>query len=142
RLLRRAAATGLSVSRLATMLLAFSCAVEIEDTHPLQCGMFRLKRRTDRRPGLPIEPALRFYPRVVAESIGKLVKYYKIWRMNDRLRRSIRKDPNRASYHDTALTPVATEDTETLALFTHNEGARSAVQHARKIKELTKAAAG
>ena len=63
-------------------------------------------------------------------------------RMIDRLRRSTRKDPNRASYHDTALAPVETEDTETLALFTHNEGARSAVQHARKIKELTKAAAG
>jgi hypothetical protein len=124
------------------MLLAFSCAVEIEDTHPLQCGMFRLKRRIDRRPGMPIESAWRFYPRVVAESAGKLIKYYKIWRAIDRLRVSIRKDPNRASYHDIALTPVETEETETLALFTHNEGARSAVQHARKIKELTKAAAG
>jgi radical SAM superfamily enzyme YgiQ (UPF0313 family) len=142
RLLRRAAATGMSVSRLATMIFAFSCCVEIEDTHPLQCGMFRLKRRTDRRPGFPIEPVWRFYPRIVAETVGKLVKYYRIWRMIERLRRSIRKDPNRMSYHDTALAPVETEETETLALFTHNEGARSAVQHARKIKELTKAAAG
>ena len=62
--------------------------------------------------------------------------------MIDRLRRSIRKDPNRASYHDIALTPVEAGDTETLALFTHNESARAAVQHARKIKELTKAASG
>ena len=38
--------------------------------------------------------------------------------------------------------PVEAGDTETLALFTHTEAARSAVQHARKIKELTKAAAG
>ncbi len=143
RLLRRAAATGGSVSRLATMILGFSCAVEIEDIHPLQCGIIRLKRRTDRRPGLPLEPAWRFYPRMIAETAGKLIKYYKIWRMIDDLRRRIRKDPNRLSYHDAALSPVEAEDTETLALFTHNDGARSAVQHARKIKELTaKASAG
>jgi hypothetical protein len=137
RLLRRAAATGVSVSRLATMILGFSCSVEIENTHPLQCGIIRVKHRADRRPGMPIEPVWRFYPRVLTETAGKLIKYYKIWRMIDRLRRSIRKDPNRGSYHDTALTPVEAEETETLSLFTHNEGARSAVQHARKIKELT-----
>jgi hypothetical protein len=141
RLLRRAAATGMSVSRLATMIFGFCCAVEIENVHPLQVGMVRLKYRTDRRPGLPVVPAWRFYPNLIAEFIWKLHKYYNIWRMIDRLRVSIRKDPNRASYHDVALSPVEAEDTETLALFTHNEGARSAVQHARKIKELTKAAA-
>jgi radical SAM superfamily enzyme YgiQ (UPF0313 family) len=142
RLLRRAAACGIGVSRLATMILSFSCAVEIENIHPLQCGALRLKYRTDRRPGLPIVPAWRFYPSFIAETAWKLHKYYKIWRLIDRLRKSIRTDPNRASYMDAALAPVEAGDTETLALFTHNEGARSAVQHARKIKELTKAAAG
>jgi len=143
RLLRRAAACGIGVSRLATMILGFSCAVEIENTHPLQCGVIRLKYRTDRRPGLPIVPAWRFYPRFFAETVGKLYKYFKIWRMIDRLRKSIRKDPNRENYMDAALAPVEAGDTETFALFTHNEAARSAVQHARKIKELTaKASAG
>jgi radical SAM superfamily enzyme YgiQ (UPF0313 family) len=143
RLLRRAAACGIGVSRLATMILGFSCAVEIENTHPLQCGVIRLKYRTDRRPGLPIVPAWRFYPSFFAETVGKLYKYFKIWRMIDRLRKSIRKDPDRESYMDAALAPVEAADTETLALFTHNEAARSAVQHARKIKELTaKASAG
>jgi len=141
-LLRRAAACGIGVSRLASMILGFSCAVEIENIHPLQCGVLRLKYRTDRRPGLPIVPAWRFYPSVIAETVWKLHKYYKIWRLIDRLRKSIRKDPNRASYMDAALAPVEAGDTETLALFTHTESARSAVQHARKIKELTKAAAG
>jgi hypothetical protein len=143
RLMRRAAACGVAVSRLATMILGFSCAVEIENVHPLQAGVVRLKYRTDRRPGLPIEPAWRFYPRVIAEFVQKHVKYYRIWRRIDRLRRSIRKDPNRANYRDQALAPVEAADTETLALFTHSEAARSAVQHARKVKELTaKAAAG
>ena len=143
RLLRRAAACGIGVSRLATMIFGFSCSVEIEGIHPLQCGILRLKYRTDRRPGLPIEPAWRFYPRLVAETAHKTVKYFRQWLLIERLRRSIRKDPNRASYTDAALAPVDATDTETLALFTHNEGARSAVQHARKIKELTaKASAG
>ena len=142
RLLRRAAACGIGVSRLATMIFGFSCAVEIENVHPLQGGILRLKYRTDRRPGLPIVPAWRFYPGIIAETAWKLYKYYKIWRLIDRLRKSIRKDPDRASYMDAALAPVEAGDTETLALFTHNEGARSAVRHARKIKELTKAAAG
>ena len=137
RLMRRAAACGIGVSRLATMILGFSCAVEIENIHPLQCGVLRLKYRNDRRPGLPIEPAWRFYPRIVAEFVQKHIKYYRIWRRIDRLRRSIRKDPNRASYRDQALAPVEAADTETLALFTHNDAARSAVRHARKIKELT-----
>jgi radical SAM superfamily enzyme YgiQ (UPF0313 family) len=143
RLLRRAAACGIGVSRLATMILGFSCAVEIENIHPLQCGVLRLKHRTDRRSGLPIVPAWRFYPSFIAETVWKLHKYYKIWRGIERLRKSIRNDPDRANYMDEALAPVEAGDTEMLALFTHNEAARSAVQHARKIKELTaKASAG
>jgi radical SAM superfamily enzyme YgiQ (UPF0313 family) len=143
RLLRRAAASGIGVSRLATMLFGFSCAVDIENVHPLQAGILRLKYRTDRRPGLPVEPAWRFYPSFIAETLRKQVKYFRQWRMIERLRRSIRKDPERMSYRDEALAPVEAGDTETLALFTHNESARSAVQHARKIKELTaKASAG
>ncbi len=143
RLLRRAAASGIGVSRLATMIFGFSCAVEIENVHPLQAGILRLKYRTDRRPGLPVEPAWRFYPSFIAETLRKQAKYFRQWRMIERLRRSIRKDPARMDYRDEALAPVEAGDTETLALFTHNEAARSAVQHARKIKELTaKASAG
>jgi len=143
RLLRRAAASGVSVSRLATMIFGFSCAVEIENVHPLQSGILRLKYRTDRQPGLPVEPAWRFYPRYAAETVRKYVKYFRQWRLVDGLRRRIRHDPARYSYRDEALAPMEAGETETLALFTHNEAARSAVQHARKIKELTaKAAAG
>ena len=137
RLLRRAAATGIGVSRLATMIFGFSCAVEIENVHPLQAGILRLKYRRDRRSGLPIEPAWSFDPGFIAETFRKQVKYAKQWLLIERLRRSIRKDPARTSYFDEALAPVEAGDTETMALFTHNEGARSAVQHARRVKELT-----
>ena len=137
RLLRRAAATGMSVSGTAAMIFGFSALIEIENVHPLQAGIIRVKHRTDRRPGLPVEPAWRFYPRLVAENLRKLRKYYTYWRRVDRLRRSIRTDPERFNYWDPALAPPDAADTETLALFTHNEAARAAVQHVRKIKELT-----
>jgi hypothetical protein len=141
RLLRRAVASGIGPSRLATMLAGFASIVEIEGLHPLQSGIVRLKYRTDRRPGLPIEPAWRFYPRFAAETVRKHIRYLGIWLSIDRLRRKVQKDPDRANYRDQALAPVDAAETESLALFTHNEGARAAVQHARKIKELTAAKA-
>jgi hypothetical protein len=137
RLLRRAAASGIGVSRLATMIFAFSSIVEIENVHPLQGGILRLKFRVDRRPGFAIEPAWSFYPRFIAETVRKQVRYFRKWLAVERLRRRIRKDPDRAAYRDPALAPVEAGDTETLELFTHNAGARSAVEHARRIKELT-----
>ena len=50
-LLRRAFVTGIGPSRLATMLAGFACIVEIENLHPLQSGIVRLKWRADRRRG-------------------------------------------------------------------------------------------
>jgi hypothetical protein len=119
------------------MIFAFSSLIEVENIHPLQAGIVRLKRRTDRRPGLPVEPVWSFYPRLLAEYLGKMRKYHKYWKRVDRWRRSIRKDPDRFNYWDPALALPEAADTETMALFTHNEGARAAVQHAHKIKQLT-----
>ena len=39
------------------------------------------------------------------------------------------------------MTPVTEEETQTLELFTHNQSARAAVDHARKVKTLTSSAA-
>jgi hypothetical protein len=40
-------------------------------------------------------------------------------------------------YTDLALTPVTDEEADTLAMFTHNEGARDEVAHQRKVDALT-----
>ena len=65
-IIRRALAAGVGMSRLVSVLFAFSIAFPVEGLHPLQFGMFRLKYRKDRRPDRPIEPAWRFYPRYEA----------------------------------------------------------------------------
>jgi hypothetical protein len=53
------------------------------------------------------------------------------------MRKRIKADPDRAAYMDQALTPVTDDETESLELFTHNTGAREAVEHSRKVAELT-----
>jgi hypothetical protein len=137
RMLRRAAATGGGVSRLASMIFMFSAVFMIEKVHPVQGGIIRIKRRTDRRPELPLEPVWSFYPKLTVELTSKLLQGLRHWMWIDALRRKIRKDPERMNYIDTAITPVNENDTEELEMFTHSQEAQDAVQHARKIKELT-----
>ena len=40
-------------------------------------------------------------------------------------------------YADQAMTPVTEDEMQTFELFTHNKSAREAVDHARKVKQLT-----
>ncbi len=88
---RRAYALGgHGVSRLQSVVCIFSSAVSIEGVHPLQAGFLRLKYRTDRRPGLPIEPAWTFYPKYGWELLSKGVRIGVRWLEMDRLRRQAR----------------------------------------------------
>lgn len=137
RILRRAAATGGGISRLASMIFLFSSMVKIEKVHPLQGGIIRIKRRTDRRSSLPIVPAWQFYPALAAEVAIKLYRNIRHWIWIDALRRRVRQDPNRLAYRDTAITPVDEHDVETLELFNHSADAQATVDHLRKVKELT-----
>ncbi len=139
-ILRRAAAFDVGVSHLASHLWIFSKAVEIEQMHPLQTGIFRRRHRRDRRYGMPIEPVWSFYPQRLWEIVSKNAQlawaYYKI----DSKLRCVRKSAKRHEHMDAALCPVVDDETETLELFTHNEGARNEVVRTRKIAELTSGA--
>jgi hypothetical protein len=136
-IMRRGAATRTVLARLTSMLFYYSTTRAYEGVHPQQAGVIRMKYRLDRRPGLPIEPAWSFYPKVVSEFIWKqsvmgknLVKLLLLmWR--------IRSDPKRFDYMDQALRPVTADDTASLEIFTHSEDARAAVEHTRKIEGLT-----
>ena len=136
-LLRRAAATGVPMGNLAKYLLTFSTTDRLENVHPLQGGIFRLKHPSERRPGLPRENSWSFWPRfawetlmkhvILAGTIGRLF----MWQA------AIACGPGVRSYMDQALTPVDDDGDETLDLLTKTTGARAAVAHVKKIAELT-----
>ncbi|HWA44148.1 MAG TPA: radical SAM protein [Hypericibacter adhaerens] len=136
-LLRRAAATGLPMGSLIKLLVNFATTVRLENLHPLQSGLLRLKRPSERRPGLPRESAWRFWPRFILETLGKHAIIVAAISRLLWLRWAILRDPGASSYRDRALTPVDDNDHETLDLLTKTTGGRAAVAHARRIGELT-----
>jgi len=136
-IMRRAAAFDLGISHLQGLLFMFSKAVALENLHPLQGGIWRRKYRLDRRYGMPIEPVWSFYPRRLWESARKFNMMARWWLELDRIRKEVRKDPLKHAYMDAALQPVDEHDVETMAMFTHNEGARNEVARTKRIHELT-----
>ena len=112
-------------------------AIHLEKIHPLESGLFRLKFRRDRRPGLPIEPFWKFYPIYTIESIVKMVRLAALYFRLRRMYLRIKKDPERFNYTDLALTPVTDHDVEDLEMF-HNAAAQAFVaqeqrrEHARE----------
>src|SRR3954471_16357284 len=73
--LRRAAATNVSVGKTMFVLNWFIGSIRIEGIHPLEAGFVRLEHPRGRRPTLPIEPALTFYPRYIGELVSKQVRW-------------------------------------------------------------------
>ncbi|MCX5577387.1 B12-binding domain-containing radical SAM protein [Kaistia terrae] len=140
-ILRRAAATGVRTTSIMKLLMWFSTSVDVEHVHPLQGGVVRFKDRLDRRPGMPIEPIWRFYPRHAWETLAKSATLIWLGLKLERQRRRIEATPDKASYMDAALMPVVDDETETLEIFNQNEAARGAVRHAHNIDVLTHGAA-
>ena len=69
-LIKRAVATGIRTKRITSMVFYFSASHFYERVHPLQGGIFRRKRRSQRRPGLPRDHALTFAIRRTREIIS------------------------------------------------------------------------
>ena len=136
-LLRRAAATGVPMKSLVKLLVTFSSTVRLENVHPLQGGLLRLKHPTERRPSLAPENVLIFWSQFVWNTLkvhcslaGLIIRLVLSMR-------AIERDPNAGSYTDQALSPVGEDDDEAFDLMTMTTGARDAVAHVRKIAELT-----
>jgi hypothetical protein len=135
--LRRGRACGINLSSLMVILLWFSSSFPVENVHPLQGGILRLKSRHERRPELGREPAWRFYPQLAIDMLAKHVRLGRyLWRI-DRIRRRVAADPDGLRYTDQALQPVSDDDLENLQLFTQTQSARDAVTQARKVAGLT-----
>jgi hypothetical protein len=136
-LIRRAAATGVPLGSLVKVLANFATTVRLEKVHPLQGGVIRLKHPDERRPGLPREHAWSFWPRFVWETLAKHALLFAtiakliVWAV------VIARHPHARRYIDQALTPVSDHEDDSLDLFTKTGGARAAVDHQKKVHDLT-----
>ena len=105
-LIKRAVVVGMRTRRITSMVFYFSASHFYEHVHPLQGGIFRRKRRSQRRPGLLRENvfalAIRRTREIVSTYVPGLIYF---WRL-ERLRRKIEKDPESRNYMDHALRPV------------------------------------
>jgi hypothetical protein len=125
-IMRRAVPARISPGKMMFLLIWFWGCITLEKVHPLQGGYLRRRVRTDRRPGLPRENPVLFYPREAAELVIKHVRVAgMIWRLG-RIRRALKRDPKARHYTDVALTPVQENDLDTLQMFNVTEGARRA----------------
>ena len=115
-LFRRAAGVGMSTSAVLSFAVWFMGALEIEKVHPLEVGWFRKKSRLQRRPGLPIEPAWRFYPTYYAEFVYKLSRWTLLFLRFSLRRLKVERDPDKLAYTDVAMNPASDRD-EDLELF-------------------------
>jgi hypothetical protein len=135
-LLRRAAATGVPLGSLVKVLVAFATTVRLENVHPLQGGLLRLKHPSERRPGLPRESPWVFWPRFAWETLSKHVVLATMIVRLVLVKIAIARDPAALSYLDEALSPVRDDEDVTLDLLTKTTGARAAVAHVKKIAAL------
>jgi hypothetical protein len=132
-IMRRAASCGLSVGKVMFMMLWFYFSIRYDRVHPLESGYFRLKFRRDRRPTLPRESMLVFYPRFAWDTVrSHFWMGYWILRMNS-VRRRIHADVARRQYTDLALsTTSGKQEFDALSLFTETRGGQDAVAKVRR----------
>ena len=133
--MQRNIAYGIKPVKIWRVVLQIYGAMKFENVHPQQCGYFRLKDRTQRRPELPRVPALLFYPQYALETLVKYARFTAYgWKIH-RMRKRLEKDPANKRYTDFAITPVVDAETEHTEMFELNNSSRAAVEKARKQAE-------
>lgn len=138
--LRRAIATGTSPGKAVLFITWFKGCIGIEDLHPLEGGFVRMKFRRDRRSGMPLESPFVFYPRLLGQFIGKQLHWVVLYARLYRIYQKIKRDPNRLSYTDVALTPTTEDEMETSELF-QTAAAQNFVRKIQRVERLSKGAA-
>jgi hypothetical protein len=73
-------------------LIWYKSSVFVYREHPMISGFFRLKGRTRRRPGLPIEPVWTYWPKRLAELGGEYYRWWLLFRECKRLWLETRKE--------------------------------------------------
>jgi radical SAM superfamily enzyme YgiQ (UPF0313 family) len=126
--LRRAKTWGYDPRNMMWKLLSFHVPPLLEQVHPLEGGILRRKRRTDRRSDLPRESVLAFYPRETWRFISKHVRFVPMyWRYRSILKRVM---ADTSSYVDLTTT-TNSDDLDQLALY-QTRGSTQIVDKARR----------
>ena len=133
-LLRRAAATGVPMGSLVKVLATFATTVRLENLHPLQSGVLRAKRRSERRPGLPRENFWIFWARYAGGTIGKHALFAAATLRLMLTAILVSRGRDKRDYMDQALSPVASDGDETLDLFTKTAGGKAHVAHVKRVE--------
>jgi hypothetical protein len=124
-LLRRVAATGLPMGSLVRLLVSFATAVPIENVHPLQAGLVRLKHPAERRPGLPRPNLWLFWPAFVFDVVRKHAVLAVVSIRLLMIVYAISRDSAASAYTDQALTHGEPEDEAKLDLLAPRPQPRS-----------------
>lgn len=140
-LMRRAAATGVPLASLVKVLVSFSTAVRLENVHPLQAGIIRLKTRAERRPGLPREAGWTFWGRSGLEAIVKTSALG--WTIASLvvMQFAVARRQRSLAYIDEALTPIGDDNDETRDLLNKTTGAKAFIAHAKHVAKAQHRAA-
>jgi hypothetical protein len=113
----------------------FKASFELENVHPVESGIFRLKFRRDRRPTMPIEPVWIFYPKYAAELVRKTYGWISLYVRLRRIYLRIKFDPRRYEYTDLAITPVGGDEVETHEMF-RKDSARAYVDQEKRLEKI------
>lgn len=109
------------------MLTAFGVMTRMHNMRSYDMGLFRIKRRASRRPGMPLENPLIFYPKLWLHTARTYLAISLSYRALRKRMLKMSRDPNRRNYVDTAITPPSREDLDNLALFNETRGGQEAV---------------
>ena len=116
KVLHRAAAKDQDIYKVMFLLLCLGGSIALEGIHPLEAGMFRRKVRRMRRPGMPLENPLIFYPRrgweILSTSVQWMILIWRFYRIAQRV--SMR--PQQPEEVDLAMIPVDEQKDEDLTL--------------------------
>ncbi|HLA94606.1 MAG TPA: radical SAM protein [Pyrinomonadaceae bacterium] len=135
-ILRRAIATGTSPGKTMFFIVWFKGCIDIEGIHPLEGGFFRRKQRLNRRSSQPLENPLVFYPKYIAGTIRKQVRWISLYTRMRMIYRNVKHDPARFDYMDQALEPV-TDHEEERELF-QSEAAKSYLDTVHRNEKITR----
>ena len=134
RVMRRAAALR-AFGNVLFVMTWFKASFELENCHPVESGLLRLKSRRDRRPGTPMESIWSFYPKYLAEMARKTAGWAEIYLKLRWIYVRVKHNPKRYEYSDLAIEPVTDDETETHEMF-HTDAAREYVKTEKRIDTI------